>query len=237
MSSYSCVTARLTMRSVLQTQGDSRSRSGPVIRRVPRPSMAPCYSRWRRRTSIYMHLHISSRWSPRLGIRLALTDVPRNRRCRADYSGRPVQEETTMPFAKIHVLEGQYDGARLARVSSAIQDGLVSTLGIPPDDFFQIIHVLPRSQFLHTPSFLGLNYSYDLTLLELPFISARPKETLLGLLKALNDGVVSAAGVSPDDLFIVIYEIPGENVSFGRGLAQRARIPDAESAAAYAHRA
>src|SRR5947199_10419263 len=41
MSSYSCVTARLTMRSVLQTHGDSRSRSGPVIGLLPRPSMAP----------------------------------------------------------------------------------------------------------------------------------------------------------------------------------------------------
>jgi len=142
-----------------------------------------------------------------------------------------------MPLAKIHVLEGQYDEARLARVSSAVQHGLVSTLGIPPDDFFQIIHVLPRSQFLHTPSFLGLNYSDDLILLELTFIFGRPKETRLGLLKALNDGVVAAAGVSPDDLFTVIYEIPGENVSFGEGLAQRARIPDTESQAEYAHHA
>src|SRR5206468_8711288 len=41
MSSYSCVTARLTMRSVLQTHRDSRSRSGPVIGLLPRPSMAP----------------------------------------------------------------------------------------------------------------------------------------------------------------------------------------------------
>src|SRR5262249_15394375 len=41
MSSYSCVTARLTMRSVLHTQGDSRSRSGPVIGLLPRPPMAP----------------------------------------------------------------------------------------------------------------------------------------------------------------------------------------------------
>ena len=41
MSSYSCVTARLTMRSVLQTHRDSRSPSGPVIGLLPRPSMAP----------------------------------------------------------------------------------------------------------------------------------------------------------------------------------------------------
>ena len=57
-----------------------------------------------------------------------------------------------MPVAKIHVLEGQYNEPRLAKVSSAVQAGLTSALGIPPDDFFQIIHVLPRSQFLHTPS-------------------------------------------------------------------------------------
>jgi hypothetical protein len=44
------------------------------------------------------------------------------------------------------------------------------------------------------------------------------------LLKALNDAVVAAAGVSADDLLIMFYEIPGENVSFGRGLAQRAHI-------------
>jgi hypothetical protein len=142
-----------------------------------------------------------------------------------------------MPLAKIHVLEGQYDEARLGRVSSAVQNGLISTFGIPPEDFFQIIHVLPRSQFLHTPSFLGLNYSDDLILLEVTFISGRPKEKRLGLLKALNDGVVSAAGISPDDLLIMLYETPGENISFGRGLAQRAHIPDRAPEAAYADHA
>jgi Tautomerase enzyme len=142
-----------------------------------------------------------------------------------------------MPLAKIYVLEGQYDEARLGRVSSAIQSGLVSALGIPPEDFFQIIHVLPRSRFLHTPSFVGLNYSDDLIVLEVTFISGRPKKKRLELLKVLNDGVVSAAGISPDDLFIILYETPGENFSFGRGLAQRARVPDRKSEAAYADRA
>jgi hypothetical protein len=131
-----------------------------------------------------------------------------------------------MPVAKIHVLEGQYDGARLGEVLRAVQDALMSALGIPPDDFFQIIHILPRSQFLHTPSFLGLKYSDDLILLEVTFISGRSKEKRLALLKALNDGVVVAAGISADDLIITLYEVPGENISFGRGLAQRAHISD-----------
>ena len=133
-------------------------------------------------------------------------------------------EETHHAVAKIHVLEGRYDDARLARVSDAVQQGLISALGIPPDDFFQIIHVLPPRQFRHTGSFLGLEYSDDLILLEITFIAGRPKEKRLGLLKAVNDAVVTAAKISPDDLLITLYETPGENISFGRGLAQRAHI-------------
>ena len=128
-----------------------------------------------------------------------------------------------MPVAKIHVLEGRYDEARLRNVSDAIQQGLITGLGIPPDDFFQIIHVLPPSQFRHSSSFLGLSYSDDLILLEVTFISGRPKDKRLGLLKVLNDRVVAAAKISPDDLMITLYETPGENISFGRGLAQRAQ--------------
>jgi len=129
-----------------------------------------------------------------------------------------------MPVAKIHVTEGQYDEPRLQRLSAAVQDALRGTLNIPADDFFQIIHVLPRNRFLHTPSFLGLKYSDELVLLELTFISGRPKETRLALLRELNERVVAAAGLSPDDLLIMLYEIPGENVSFGQGVAQRAFI-------------
>jgi len=97
-------------------------------------------------------------------------------------------------------------------------------LKIPADDFFQIIHELPRNRFLHTPSFLGLKYSDDLILLELTFISGRPKETRLALLKELNERIVAGTGISPDDLLINLCEIAGENASFGRGLAQRAFI-------------
>ena len=129
-----------------------------------------------------------------------------------------------MPVAKIHVLEGRYDERRLGTVSKAVQDALISILKIPSDDFFQIIHELPRNRFRHTPSFLGLKYTDDFILLELAFISGRPKETRLALLKELNARIVADAGISPDDLMIQLTEAPGENFSFGQGLAQRAVI-------------
>src|ERR1700693_2896680 len=133
-----------------------------------------------------------------------------------------------MPLAKIHALEGRYDERRLANVSKAVQDALISILKVPPDDFFQIIHVLPRNRFLHTPSFVGMKYSDDFIVLELAFISGRPKETRLALLKELNAQIVVAAGISPDDLMVQLTEAPGENFSFGRGLAQRASISQAD---------
>jgi phenylpyruvate tautomerase PptA (4-oxalocrotonate tautomerase family) len=131
-----------------------------------------------------------------------------------------------MPVAKIHLLEGQYSEARLDKVSHAIQKALVGALDIPPEDFFQLIHVLPRNQFRHTPAFLGLTYSADLILLEITFISGRPKQRKLQLLEMLNDNIVAAAGIAPDDLVVTLYETPGENISFGRGLAQRAHISE-----------
>ena len=128
-----------------------------------------------------------------------------------------------MPFVKIHVLEGRYDEARLDSVSNAIQQALRAELGTAPDELFQIIHLLQPAQFRHTRSYLGLNYSEDLIWLELTLIAGRlAKEKRLGLLKALNDRIVDAAHISPDDLLITFFETAEENISFGRGFAQRA---------------
>ena len=37
-----------------------------------------------------------------------------------------------MPLAKIHVVEGRYDEARIAKVSGAVQAALMNTLRVPP---------------------------------------------------------------------------------------------------------
>jgi hypothetical protein len=129
-----------------------------------------------------------------------------------------------MPLAKVHVLEGQYDTTRLGKMSEAIQNALIEVLGVPTDDFFQIHHALPRDRYLHTPAFVGQEYSDDLILLELTFITGRPKETRLALLKSLNEKIVAAVKISPADLVVLFYEIAGESASFGGGLAQRAHI-------------
>jgi 4-oxalocrotonate tautomerase len=100
---------------------------------------------------------------------------------------------------------------------------LEETLGIPPEDYFRIYQVLPSNRYVHTPGFLGLTYTDDL-IIEISFIAGRRGDARLALLRAINERVVSAVGISPDDLVIMVYETAGENISFGRGEAQRAHI-------------
>src|SRR5262249_5119820 len=108
-----------------------------------------------------------------------------------------------MPLAKIHVLEGHYDQGRIAKLSAAVQAALMNTLRIPSADFYQLIFELPKDRFLHTASFVGMHYTDDLIILDIT-------------------RVATAVGVSPDDLVITLYEVPGENICFGQGEAQRA---------------
>jgi phenylpyruvate tautomerase PptA (4-oxalocrotonate tautomerase family) len=127
-----------------------------------------------------------------------------------------------MPLAKIHVLEGRYDEARIAKVSAAVQSALMNTLRVPREDFYQLIFEMPKSRLLHTPAFVAMHYTDDLIILDVTFIQGRSKETRLALLKEINARVTAAANVSPDDILITLYEVPGENISFGQGDAQRA---------------
>src|ERR1700692_1540992 len=99
-----------------------------------------------------------------------------------------------MPLAKIHIVQSRYDEERIAKVSAAIQAALINTLHVPPEDFYQLIFELPKTHFLHTPSFVGMHYTDDLIILDLTFIQGRSRETRLGLLKAVNTRVAAAAG-------------------------------------------
>src|ERR1700756_6040478 len=110
-----------------------------------------------------------------------------------------------MPLAKIHVVEGRYDEARIAKVSGAVQAALMNTLRVPPEDFYQLIFELPKNRFLHTSSFVGMHYTDDLIILDVAFIQGRPKETRLGLLKDINTRVAAAGGGAPADLRIPLY--------------------------------
>ena len=67
-----------------------------------------------------------------------------------------------------------------------------------------------------------MTYTDQLLIIEITFLEGRDDEVKKSLLAEINRNLVAAGVVGGDDVFVLITEIGRANVSFGKGLAQRA---------------
>src|SRR6516225_9749027 len=131
---------------------------------------------------------------------------------------------------QIHVVEGRYDEARITKISGAIQAALMNTLRVPAEDFYQLIFELPKSRFLHTPSFVGMHYNRRSDHSRSYFHPRAVKGNVACPFERHQHtrcrGGCRLAGRHID--FAV--RVAGENISFGQGEAQRAKAVTPASA-------
>jgi 4-oxalocrotonate tautomerase len=118
---------------------------------------------------------------------------------------------------------------RASRRSSAAQfrkgshSALVETFGVPEQDLFQIITQHDADNPIeHAPSYLGIAYSDDLTIIQLTVSDTRSLEQKRRLFARIAERLAQKPGLRPDDIFINLVEVKAENWSFGRGEAQYA---------------
>jgi len=126
-----------------------------------------------------------------------------------------------MPLVKVNLLKGR-SAAEKDSIATSIQAALVSTLGIPDEDRFQVFNEYDAENFRHTRGYLGMAYTDQLLIIEITFLVGRDDEVKKSLLAEINRNLVAAGVVGADDTFVLITEIGRANVSFGRGLAHRA---------------
>ena len=128
-----------------------------------------------------------------------------------------------MPLVKVNLLNGR-SAEDKDLIAASIQAALVSTLGVPDEDRYQVFNEYDGESFRHTSGYLGLTYTDQLLIVEITFLVGRDDERKKSLLAAINRNLVAAGVVGGDDVFVLITEIGDANVSFGKGLAQRASI-------------
>ena len=128
-----------------------------------------------------------------------------------------------MPLVKVNLLKGRSADEKDS-IAASIQAALVSTLGVPDDDRFQLFNEYDGETLRHTSGYLGLTYTDQLLIVEITFVVGRDDEQKKSLLAAINRNLVAAGVVRADDVFVLITEIGRANVSFGQGLAQRAPV-------------
>jgi phenylpyruvate tautomerase PptA (4-oxalocrotonate tautomerase family) len=126
-----------------------------------------------------------------------------------------------MPLVKVHLREGRSAEEKEA-IGAAIQSAIVGVLDVPDADRYQLFTEYAAEDFRHTDGYLGLDYSEQLLIIEIAFVEGRGDERKKSLLAAINENLVATGAVRADDVFVVITEFGRANVSFGRGLAQRA---------------
>ena len=126
-----------------------------------------------------------------------------------------------MPLVKVNLRKGR-TATEKAAIGTAIQAALVSTLNVPEADRYQLFTEFDDENFQHTDSYLGMDYTAQLLMIEITFLEGRDDGMKKALLAAMNKNLVDAGLVSPEDVFVMITEAGLAYVSFGRGVAQRA---------------
>jgi phenylpyruvate tautomerase PptA (4-oxalocrotonate tautomerase family) len=132
-----------------------------------------------------------------------------------------------VPLAKVNLLKGRSAEEKNA-IAASIQAALVSTLGVHDDNRYQLFNEYDGENFRHTSGYLGMTYTDQLLIVEITSREGDDDEHKKSLLAAINRNLVAAGVVGGDDVFVLITEIGDANVSFGKGLAQRA--PTSQSA-------
>jgi 4-oxalocrotonate tautomerase len=122
-----------------------------------------------------------------------------------------------MPLARIDLLKGK-DAAYRQNVGRVVYEAMIG-VGVPEKDRFQIINEHDADNFLFDPTYLGIERSNDLIIIQVTWNDGRTVDQKKVFYKSIVDGLVKAIGIRPEDVLINLIEVRKENWSFGYGIA------------------
>ncbi|MGA4843819.1 tautomerase family protein [Streptomyces sp. G45] len=130
-----------------------------------------------------------------------------------------------MPFVRIDALGT--DGERLDALGRAVHDALVETIGVPPDDRFQVLtgHDGVTST-LRYDDYLGVPRDAGIVYVAITMRAGRPPERKRALYRRIAELAEAYAGTEPRNVFVTVTENAPIDWSLGYGEAQYA-APDA----------
>ncbi|GLS42161.1 tautomerase family protein [Methylobacterium brachythecii] len=126
-----------------------------------------------------------------------------------------------MPLARIDLVEGKSADYRRT-IGDVVYEAIVSALGAPKDDRFQIITEHPAADLIIDPTYLGIQRTPDCVVIQLTLNGGRTLEKKQAFYKQVADGLNERLGLRREDVFISLVEVLKENWSFGNGEAQYA---------------
>jgi len=124
-----------------------------------------------------------------------------------------------MPLVRISLREGKSEQYRKA-VADGVHRAMVEGAAVPEQDRFQIITEHPPSGLIYDPTYLGLQRTNDIVMVQITLSTGRKLAQKRQLFKRMAEILAENPGLRPQDLLINLVEVAWENWSFGNGEAQ-----------------
>jgi len=125
-----------------------------------------------------------------------------------------------MPLVRISVIRGK-SAAPLPDLGNAVHQALVEAVGVPAQDRFQVLSEHASGELVYDPSYLGIERSDGIVIVQITFSAGRSLEQKRALYRRIAERL-SDLGVRPADVWVNLVEVARENWSFGNGIASYA---------------
>ena len=124
-----------------------------------------------------------------------------------------------MPLSRVSLRRGKPAAHRKA-ILDGIYRAMREVFDMPEEDRFMVITEHDEPDFSYSPTYLGINRSDDLVLIQLTVSNTRTVEKKKALYRRIVENLTADPGLRPEDIFINLVEVLPENWSFGNGIAQ-----------------
>jgi len=126
-----------------------------------------------------------------------------------------------MPLVRISLLEGKTEEYRKA-LADGVHRALVEAVDAPAQDRFQIITEHPAGGLIYDPTYLGLQRTDNIVMVQITLSTGRKLAQKRKLFKRMAEILAENPGLRSHDLMVNLVEVAWENWSFGNGEAQYA---------------
>jgi 4-oxalocrotonate tautomerase len=130
--------------------------------------------------------------------------------------------ETVMPLARIDVSKDA-PPERIKVISEAIYSAMVEIANVALHDKFQVVTRHAPDEIIYPQEgYLGLNYTSDLIIIQVTWVSGRSTEVKKKFYRRIVDEIHERAHVRKEDIWINLVDSAREDWSFGNGEMQYA---------------
>lgn len=126
-----------------------------------------------------------------------------------------------MPLVRIALRQGKPEAYRRA-VGESVHRAMVEAINVPPLDRFQLITEHGQDELVYDPSYLDIERTDDVIFVQITLNAGRTTDQKRTLYARIVELLKDKPGVRPEDVLINLVEVPKENWSFGKGIAQYA---------------